>query len=182
RHRVHPRPAPPLARGDPGMKLPVRPDAKTSEENAKTRKGESAKGTGMGGDVTGPTSPDSVGFRAFVLSRFRVLSGSFRAFGLVALLATLLSIPSGAAARKTVTIGSKAFPESWILGEALASLARQTGRVDVAHRGNLGGTEIVYKALLIGSVDVYPEYTGTVAQVLMKSSGRPSMAEMRAFL
>ena len=29
---------------------------------------------------------------------------------------------------------------------------------------------------------MYPEYTGTVAEVLMKSSGRPSMEEMRAYL
>src|SRR5205085_2797017 len=33
-----------------------------------------------------------------------------------------------------------------------------------------------------GGVDIYPEYTGTVSQVIMKASGRPSVAEMRAFL
>jgi osmoprotectant transport system permease protein len=81
-----------------------------------------------------------------------------------------------------VAIGSKAFPESWILGEALADLARSTGTVTVEHRSNLGGTEIVYQALRKGSIDVYPEYTGTVAEVLMKAPGRPSLAEMRAFL
>lgn len=84
--------------------------------------------------------------------------------------------------KPTVTIGSKAFAESWILGDALAQLASQTGTVDVEHRKNLGGTEIVYQALQSGAIDAYPEYTGTIAEVLMKSAGRPSLAEMRAFL
>lgn len=97
--------------------------------------------------------------------------------GIVCLLAA-----SVAHARPTVTIGSKAFAESWILGDALAQLARQTGTVDVEHRKNLGGTEIVYQALQSGAIDVYPEYTGTIAEVLMKSAGRPSLSEMRAFL
>jgi len=94
----------------------------------------------------------------------------------------LLLAASIAQARQTVTIGSKAFAESWVLGDALAQLARQTGTVDVEHRKNLGGTEIVYQALQSGGIDVYPEYTGTIAEVLMKSTGRPSLAEMRAFL
>lgn len=93
-----------------------------------------------------------------------------------------LLVSSIAAARPKVTIGSKAFAESWVLGDALAQLARQTGSVDVEHRKNLGGTEIVYQALQSGAIDVYPEYTGTIAEVLMKSTGRPSLSEMRAFL
>ncbi|HEY3412737.1 MAG TPA: glycine betaine ABC transporter substrate-binding protein [Armatimonadota bacterium] len=99
-----------------------------------------------------------------------------------ALLLWLLLGAAGAHARPAVTIGSKAFAESWILGDALAQLARQTGSAEVEHRKNLGGTEIVYQALKSGGIDIYPEYTGTIAEVLMKSRGRPSVAEMRAFL
>jgi osmoprotectant transport system permease protein len=94
----------------------------------------------------------------------------------------LLFTASIAHARPVVTVGSKAFAESWVLGDALAQLARQTGKADVEHRKNLGGTEIVYQALQSGGIDVYPEYTGTIAEVLMKSTGRPSLSEMRAFL
>jgi osmoprotectant transport system permease protein len=61
-----------------------------------------------------------------------------------------------AAAKPTVTIGSKAFPESWILGAALAQLARQTRSANVDERSNLGGTEIVYQALRTGGIDIYP--------------------------
>ena len=77
-----------------------------------------------------------------------------------------------------VTIGSKAFPESWILGEAAASLARRAG-AEADHRRNLGGTEIVYDALRSGSIDVYPEYTGTISEVMLHAPGRLSLAEMR---
>lgn len=92
------------------------------------------------------------------------------------LVAALLSTP--ALASEHVTVGSKNFPESWILGEAAASLARHAG-VDAEHRRGLGGTEIAYNALRSGNIDAYPEYTGTISQVIMHSSGRPSLAAMR---
>jgi osmoprotectant transport system permease protein len=82
------------------------------------------------------------------------------------------------AATSTVSIGSKAFPESWILGEALASVMREDG-IPVTHRRNLGGTEIVFQALRSGSVDVYPEYTGTILEVILHSSRRLPLAELR---
>ncbi len=67
-----------------------------------------------------------------------------------------------------VTVGSKAFCESWILGEALAALAGE--HADVEHRSNLGGTEIVFEALREGGIDAYVEYTGTVAEVILHTS------------
>ncbi|MGO9834647.1 MAG: glycine betaine ABC transporter substrate-binding protein [Polyangiaceae bacterium] len=79
-----------------------------------------------------------------------------------------------------VTVGSKAFPESWILGEALTLLARSAG-ADAAHRANLGGTEIVNAALRAGSIDVYPEYTGTLRDVILHAPGA-STEEIRVRL
>jgi len=88
--------------------------------------------------------------------------------------------PAPALAR--VTVGSKAFPESWILGEALAGRMRAEGVPDVDHRHNLGGTEIVYQALRAGDIDVYPEYTGTILEVILHAPRTMSPAEMRAAL
>lgn len=88
-------------------------------------------------------------------------------------------------ARAEVTVGSKAFPESWILGEALAARMRADGIARVQHRHNLGGTEIVAQALQSGAVDVYPEYTGTIQEVLLHRSGTSGAAtadSMRAEL
>jgi osmoprotectant transport system permease protein len=88
---------------------------------------------------------------------------------IVVLMATLLV--SAQTARAEVTVGSKAFPESWILSEALARTLRSEGVARVEHRHNLGGTEIVAQALQSGAVDVYPEYTGTIQEVLLHRSG-----------
>jgi osmoprotectant transport system substrate-binding protein/osmoprotectant transport system permease protein len=78
-----------------------------------------------------------------------------------------------------VSVGSKAFPESWVLGEGLAALLRAGGVTEVRHRRNLGGTEIVYQALRSGEVDVYPEYTGTIAEVIVRRPGA-DLATLRA--
>jgi len=92
-----------------------------------------------------------------------------RAAGWAAAL-VLLASPTAAWAKDRVVIGSKAFAESWILGDALAGAMRAEGVPSVEHRRNLGGTEIVVQALRSGSVDVYPEYTGTIQEVILRPS------------
>jgi len=96
-----------------------------------------------------------------------------------ALLLAMYAGPAFAQAKPQVVTGSKAFAESWILGEALKQLAEETGTATAVHRRNLGGTEIVYQALRSGGVDIYVEYTGTLSEVILKLPGRPSIAEMR---
>jgi osmoprotectant transport system permease protein len=92
--------------------------------------------------------------------------------------AGVLAAPEAFAAGQVVKVGSKNFPESWILGEAATTLARRAG-VNAEHRPGLGGTEIVYDALRSGGVDVYPEYTGTISEVVLHAHGAPSLAAMR---
>jgi osmoprotectant transport system permease protein len=70
-----------------------------------------------------------------------------------------------------VKVGSKNFTESVILGEILASLARSTG-AEVDHRRQMGGTPVLWTALREGSIDVYPEYTGTLSQQLLHDVGK----------
>lgn len=74
-------------------------------------------------------------------------------------------------ARKGITIGSKSFTESVILGE-IGSLAIQDSGYEANHRKELGGTNILFEALQAGGtggIDAYPEYTGTIAEVILKS-------------
>jgi osmoprotectant transport system permease protein len=103
------------------------------------------------------------------------VSRATRAIVQAVLVCAALLATRDAFALPKVAIGSKAFPESWILGEAATTLARRAGG-DAEHRRNLGGTEIVYDALRAGSIDVYPEYTGTIAEVMLHAQGRPSLA------
>jgi len=63
----------------------------------------------------------------------------------------------------TVTIGSKKFTESVILGEMVSLLAEHAGG-SVTHRRELGGTRVLWNALVDGSIDMYPEYTGTLRE------------------
>jgi osmoprotectant transport system permease protein len=97
-----------------------------------------------------------------------------------ALLAALVTVRPLFALPK-VAIGSKAFPESWILGDAVTELVRSSG-ADAEHRKNLGGTEIAYQALATGSIDAYPEYTGTISEVILKTERRLSDDEVQARL
>ncbi len=62
-----------------------------------------------------------------------------------------------------VTIGSKSFTESVILGDMLSHLAQHAG-IEASHQKQLGGTRVVWNALLSGEIDAYPEYTGTLMQ------------------
>ncbi len=107
--------------------------------------------------------------------RARVLSGATA----LILIAAYAGPAPGSSAGAPVTVGSKAFPESWVLAEALAQVIRSEGIADVRHRNNLGGTEIVFQALRSGDVDVYPEYTGTILEVVLHSARPLSVPEMR---
>jgi osmoprotectant transport system permease protein len=61
---------------------------------------------------------------------------------------------------RAITVASKPFAESYLLGEMFAQLLEARGfRVD--RRLGLGATEIAFGALRSGAIDVYPEYTGT---------------------
>lgn len=94
-------------------------------------------------------------------------------------MATLLLACLSAA--QSVTIGSKKFPESNILGAMVAQLARESG-LEVEHKADMGSTDIVWQALKGGGLAMYPEYTGTIWQQILKLDKKPSMAEMRAAL
>lgn len=87
----------------------------------------------------------------------------------VALMLLCASFLSTAALAATpVRIGSKQFTESVILGEVARTAAGQAG-VEAIHKRQLGGTRILWRALRQGDIDVYPEYTGTLTQELLKN-------------
>jgi len=86
---------------------------------------------------------------------------------IAALCALLASIPLGA---QTLTVGSKRFTESYILGEIVSQTARG------AHKPGLGNTAILLEALKAGAIDLYPEYTGTIAREILKSEERLDLA------
>ncbi len=80
-----------------------------------------------------------------------------------------------------LTIGGKRFTEAYVLVEVLAQAARDQGAA-VQLKPGLGNTAIVQAALLAGSIDLYPEYTGTIAQEILKRPDLKTLEELRAAL
>jgi osmoprotectant transport system permease protein len=80
-----------------------------------------------------------------------------------------------------IIIGSKKFTESIVLGDAIAGLLQSSG-LPAHHRRELGGTRILWSALLAGEIDVYPEYTGTISREILAGDGVSGMDDIRAAL
>src|SRR5580765_3669228 len=77
----------------------------------------------------------------------------------------LLSLCSSLA--DPVIIGSKKFTESYVLGEIAKRTLNDAG-ISAEHRQGMGGTIILWQALRSGQIDVYPEYTGTIGEEILK--------------
>ncbi len=82
--------------------------------------------------------------------------------------AALLARPGRTLAQdgEPVAVGSKEFPEQFILAEMYALLLDDAG-IPVERRLNLGGTAVAHEALVNGEIDLYPEYTGTALTVVL---------------
>ncbi|PYS81690.1 MAG: glycine/betaine ABC transporter substrate-binding protein, partial [Acidobacteria bacterium] len=91
----------------------------------------------------------------------------------------LISIGVSASA-DPVVIGSKKFTESYVLAE-IAKRSLENAGIKVDHRQGIGGTIILWEALRGGGIDVYPEYTGTIAEEMLKQPGA-STAQIRSAL
>ena len=91
------------------------------------------------------------------------------------LLAGAAARPGDARGAAPLRVGSKTFAESVILGEAAADLAASTG-AEVERRPALGGTRLCWDALRTGALDVYPEYTGTLREEILRGEVAPGDA------
>ncbi|MDR3689390.1 MAG: glycine betaine ABC transporter substrate-binding protein [Fimbriimonas sp.] len=68
---------------------------------------------------------------------------------------------------QTITVGSKKFTESYVLGE-IAKRTLENAGFQVDHKQGMGATAIVWGALKNGDISMYPEYTGTVSEEILK--------------
>ncbi len=71
-------------------------------------------------------------------------------------------------ASEKIVVGSKIFSESIILGEMLSILLEEKYSLPVERKLALGGTQVVFNALEVGSIDIYPDYTGTGHVMILK--------------
>ncbi len=87
-------------------------------------------------------------------------------------------ITSSSAFGQPVVIGSKKFTESYVLGE-IAQRTLQEASGEVEFRPGMGGTIIVWQALKTGEIQVYPEYTGTISEEILKEPSMHSLDSIR---
>ena len=78
-------------------------------------------------------------------------------------------------------IGSKKFTENVILGEIASQLARLEDS-DVQYLKEIGGTRILWNALIKGDIDIYPEYTGTIKEEILAGENISSDSSMKKAL
>ncbi len=78
----------------------------------------------------------------------------------LALLAAAPALARCSGGTSAIRVGSKNFTESIVIGEIYAQALEGAG-MRVERHLNLGSTEIALAALRRGSIDLYPEYTGT---------------------
>src|SRR3712207_2036620 len=76
----------------------------------------------------------------------------------------------------TISIGTKNFPEQYILGE-LYKQALEAKGFTVDLKSDIGSTEIIDKSLTSGQINMYPEYTGTMLTVVFGKEGSADTAE-----
>lgn len=88
---------------------------------------------------------------------------------------TLLWSCSGA---HRFTVGSKNFTEQWILGEMAAQQLERKLHITVDRKLNLGGTMLTQEALVGGQIDIYPEYTGTALESILKERPKGTRSDV----
>lgn len=81
---------------------------------------------------------------------------------------------------RAIVVASKPFGESYLLAEMFSQLLESRG-FSVERRPGLGATEIAFRALRSGAIDVYPEYTGTgLIAILHDTLPDSTLADPRA--
>jgi osmoprotectant transport system substrate-binding protein len=77
----------------------------------------------------------------------------------------------------TVILGTKNFPEQFILGQ-LYKQALEAKGFHVSYKENIGSTELIQTSLTSGKINMYPEYMGVIVQDVFHhtSSGKTAAA------
>jgi osmoprotectant transport system permease protein len=81
----------------------------------------------------------------------------------------------------TLKVGSKTFTENVILGELAAQLAKLKYN-NIKHLKEIGGTRVLWNALLKGEIDIYPEYTGTIKNEILAGKKFVTEASLENYL
>jgi osmoprotectant transport system permease protein len=82
-------------------------------------------------------------------------------------------------ANSRVVVGSKIFTESYVLGEIAAQIAEKNNDTSVDRKLGMGSTGMLFESLKSGAIDVYPDYSGTLAETILKNPKLKKLDEIR---
>ena len=80
------------------------------------------------------------------------------------------------AGKPTIVLGDKNFEEEYVLGD-LYQQALQAKGFTVTLKPNIGSSEITWKALTSGQIQMYPEYTGTLLSAIAGQTALPTSSQ-----
>jgi osmoprotectant transport system substrate-binding protein len=103
------------------------------------------------------------------------LAGLLAAAGVIALTAQSTVAAQPGTGKPAVVIGDKNFAEENILGALYAQALKAQG-YSVTLKDNIGSSEITWKALLAGQIQLYPEYTGEILSTIAGLTKNPTSA------
>jgi osmoprotectant transport system substrate-binding protein len=86
------------------------------------------------------------------------------------------STTGAGAGKPAIVIGDKNFTEEYILGNLYAQALQAKG-YKVTLKSNIGSSEITWKALTSGQIQMYPEYTGTLLTAIANQTTPPKSAQ-----
>lgn len=81
--------------------------------------------------------------------------------------------------RPVVSVGSKTFTESYILAELVSQIIESTGEATVDRKFGMGATGILFEAVRTGAIDIYPEYSGTISETILKDSSLKDLGRIQ---
>jgi osmoprotectant transport system permease protein len=102
--------------------------------------------------------------------------------GSVVAVIVLSAFSLAAAAAEPIVIGGKIFTESYVLGEIAAQTIESSTHTAVTRKLGMGSTGILFEALKSGAIDVYPDYSGTLAEAILKRPDLRSLDDIRQAL
>ncbi len=97
--------------------------------------------------------------------------------------ALMMLLGARAMAADSIVVGSKIFTEGYVLGELAAqTLEASRPPAPVVRRLGMGSTGILFQSLNSGAIDVYSDYTGTLAEAILKNPDLKSIPAISAAL
>lgn len=98
------------------------------------------------------------------------------------ILLNLFILSNSFASDKAIVIGSKIFTESYILSEIASQTIEYQSNAHVDRKFGIGNSGMLVEALGSGKIDLYSDYTGTIAETILKNSSVRTLDEIRQAL